>query len=230
MEALDIFSDTGGFNVANGGQALHNHSAGEFNAATGATALNENTTGSFNTPTGTNALRYNTTGKNNTANGRNALVFSNGQNNSAYGFESLQNNTTGNNNTAAGVDALFNNKSGSNNVALGFQAGLNLTTGGNNIVIGAGLFGKAGVANTTRIGKTTQAATYIGDIYNKTVASATGVAVRIDSTGKLGTVLSSARYKDAIKPMDKASEAIRLEPVSFRYKQDLDPDGVPQSG
>jgi hypothetical protein len=53
----------------------------------------------------------------------------------------------------------------------------------------------------------------------------------IDSTGKLGTVVSSARFKDEIKPMGKASEALlKLEPVTFRYKQELDPDGVPQFG
>ena len=53
----------------------------------------------------------------------------------------------------------------------------------------------------------------------------------IDSTGKLGTVVSSARFKEAIKPMDKASEAIlALKPVTFRYKEELDPDGVPQFG
>ncbi len=63
------------------------------------------------------------------------------------------------------------------------------------------------------------------------MASATGVAVRIDSTGKLGTVLSSARYKDKIKPMEKASEALlKLEPVSFRYQEELDPNGVRQFG
>jgi hypothetical protein len=29
--------------------------------------------------------------------------------------------------------------------------------------------------------------------------------------------------------MDKASDAIlSLQPVSFRYKQELDPDGIPQ--
>jgi len=93
------------------------------------------------------------------------------------------------------------------------------------------VLGAAGDANKIRIGKSTHTATYIGGVYNKTVASGTGVAVRVDSTGKLGTVLSSARFKEAIKPMDKASEAIhRLEPVSFRYKQELDPDGVTQFG
>jgi trimeric autotransporter adhesin len=42
---------------------------------------------------------------------------------------------------------------------------------------------------------------------------------------------SSARFKNDIKPMDRASEAIlALEPVTFRYKPDLDPNGVPQFG
>src|SRR5207253_9241332 len=42
---------------------------------------------------------------------------------------------------------------------------------------------------------------------------------------------SSARFKEAIKPMDKASEAIlALKPVTFRYKRELDPDGIPQFG
>ena len=35
-----------------------------------------------------------------------------------------------------------------------------------------------------------------------------------------GTTCSSARFKKAIKPMDKASEAIlALKPVTFRYKE-----------
>ena len=53
----------------------------------------------------------------------------------------------------------------------------------------------------------------------------------VNSNGKLGVATSSSRFKEAIKPMDKASEAIlALKPVSFRYKQDIDPDGVPQFG
>src|SRR5207248_473108 len=73
--------------------------------------------------------------------------------------------------------------------------------------------------------------TYLAGIYGKTVASGTKVAVMMDSTGKLGTVVSSARFKKAIKPMDKASETIlALKPVTFRYKEELDPDGMPQFG
>jgi hypothetical protein len=66
-------------------------------------------------------------------------------------------------------------------------------------------------------------------ITGATVAS--GVAVMIAGNGQLGTVQSSARFKDEIKPMDKTSEAIlALEPLTFRYKKELDPDAIQQFG
>src|SRR5205085_10656425 len=44
-------------------------------------------------------------------------------------------------------------------------------------------------------------------------------------------VVSSNRFKDDVEPMDKASEAILgLQSVTFRYKQELDPEGIPQFG
>src|SRR5207249_5296318 len=40
-----------------------------------------------------------------------------------------------------------------------------------------------------------------------------------------------ARFKQAIKPINRASEAIlALKPVSFRYKEEIDPEGIPQFG
>src|SRR5207249_11932154 len=58
-----------------------------------------------------------------------------------------------------------------------------------------------------------------------------GVTVIVDTKGHLGTVQSSERFKDAIKTMDKASEAIlALKPVTFHYKHELDPEGIPQFG
>jgi hypothetical protein len=111
---------------------------------------------------------------------------------------------------------------------LGSNAGINLTTGSNNIDIGAR--GVAAEANTIRIGTSgTQQKTFIAGISGKTVAS--GVGVIINSSGQLGTIQSSARFKTAIQPMNKASETIlALKPVTFRYKEELDPDGVPQFG
>jgi uncharacterized coiled-coil protein SlyX len=53
----------------------------------------------------------------------------------------------------------------------------------------------------------------------------------VNASGQLGTVGSAARFKQNIKPMDKASEAIlALKPVTFRYKREFDPDGIPQFG
>ena len=43
--------------------------------------------------------------------------------------------------------------------------------------------------------------------------------------------MSSRRFKEDIKPMDKASEAIlALQPVTFRYKKDFDPTATAQVG
>ena len=53
----------------------------------------------------------------------------------------------------------------------------------------------------------------------------------VDADGHLGTVVSAERFKDEVKPMDKESEAIlALKPVTFRYKHELDPNGIPQFG
>ena len=88
----------------------------------------------------------------------------------------------------------------------------------------------AGESNTIRIGKNgTQTATYVAGISGSTVSG--GVAVFVSPTGRLGTTTSAARYKEAIKPMADASEAIlSLQPVTFRYKHELDPAGIPQFG
>jgi predicted ribosome quality control (RQC) complex YloA/Tae2 family protein len=111
---------------------------------------------------------------------------------------------------------------------LGFAAGVNLTNGSNNIDIGN--YGVVGEANTIRIGTLdTQTNAFVAGIYGVTVAR--GIGVIVDNNGQLGTTTSSARFKDNIKTMDKASEAIlALQPVTFRYKKELDPDGIPQFG
>jgi len=56
-------------------------------------------------------------------------------------------------------------------------------------------------------------------------------ALKVDAAGHVGTVLSSARFKDNIKPMDNVSEVIlSLKPVTFRYKKGLDPTSTTQFG
>src|SRR5262249_34864479 len=62
-------------------------------------------------------------------------------------------------------------------------------------------------------------------------AAVMGGAVKVNAAGQLGTAPSSQRFKDEIKPMDKASEAIHaLKPVTFRYKKEIDAERTPQFG
>ena len=201
---------TGNGNTADGMQALFFNTTGYYNTATGVNALVSNTTGYYNTATGGLSLYFNNTARYNTATGYQALKFNtSGNNNTADGLNALFSNRNGSNNTATGLDALYNNTTGNGNIALGAFAGVNLTTGSNNIDIGSA--GVAGESNTTRI----------RNIYSSV---ANGRAVYVNSDDKIGTLSSSRRYKEQIKPMDKASEAILwLKPVTFRYKKEIDP-------
>jgi hypothetical protein len=171
----------------------------------------------LNTANGVGALHDNATGSNNTANGQRALYDNlSGSSNTANGSGALNSNTMGDNNTAIGFQALTNNTTGSSNIGLGRGAGSGVTTADDVICIGT-----AG-ANVSH-------SCYIGNIFNQ--SSPSGLAVFVNSDGKLGTILSSRRFKEHIKPMDKASEAIlALQPVMFRYNKDFDPTGTAQFG
>jgi hypothetical protein len=230
-----LYSNTsGGFNTASGVGALYSNTAGDSNTASGVFALYSNTTGHNNTANGVNALYYNTTGYYNVANGAYALVYNTtGHFNTANGDSALVYNTTGNYNTAMGKSALESNSSGSNNTAMGFNALLNtgannlglgfnagnaLTTGSGNVCIGAGVLGMAGESNITRI----------RNVYS---SLASGRIVYVNSNNKIGTLASTRRVKNDIKPMDKVSEAVlALKPVSFRYKKEIDASGTLQFG
>ena len=225
-----LFSNTtGSNNTATGLKALFKNSTGPQNTATGSQALASNTIGGFNTANGAGALLSNTTGSGNTASGNAALSHNTfGRQNTATGYSALVTNIIGTGNTAVGFQALnFNTSNG--NTALGFNAGYNLTSGGNNIAIGNNVLGMEGERDTIRIGNDNNTVTFIKGISGATVAG--GVAVFVNTNGKLGTSTSSARFKDEIKSMGAASEAIlALRPVSFRYKKEIDPQGIPEFG
>jgi hypothetical protein len=252
---------SGGSNTATGSGALRSNTSANHNTATGYIALYRNTTGGYNTATGDRALYSNTTGAQNTANGYQALNNNTtGIGNAANGYQSLYSNTTGNYNTANGYQALQVNLAGGNNTAIGFGAlgtilgsnntgigaatllftsmgsgniavgyfsGNGLDAGDNNIYIGSASGGSS-ESNTIHIGEN-HTVTYIAGIYGATASG--GAAVYVNSAGQLGTSTSSRRFKDQIKPMEKASEALfGLNPVTFRYKNEIDPGGIPQFG
>jgi hypothetical protein len=212
------------------------------NTAVGALALGQNTTAGANTAVGYQALGNMTIGNaglNNggfsTAVGFKALASADtstgeGFFNDAFGYEALAKTTTGLDNVGIGFGALFNNTTGSNNAALGyaalfqntgdfntalgFLAGYNATSGGGNVYIGASIVGSPGESNHT----------YIRNIKDTTVSGGGTDTVTVDlSTGLLGHLSSSRRYKEDIQPMDNASETLfALKPVTYRYKKEID--------
>jgi Chaperone of endosialidase len=236
---------SGIYNSAFGFSALKADTTGSFNTAVGGQALKFLTAGTQNTAVGVNALAFDTTAIKNTAVGQGALENNNANFNVATGYRALNHNTTGIGNTATGFQALDSNTNGFGNVACGFaalglnstghgntalgsEAGINITAGNDNVDIANQ--GIAGDSNTIRIGTAGfQTKTFVAGIFGTVV---TGSQVGVTSTGQLGVLAtSSERFKDAIKPMDKASEAIlALKPVTFHYKKELDPDGIPQFG
>ena len=121
------------------------------------------------------------------------------------------------------------NRTGNDHIAIGVAAGQNLTTGSHNIYIG-NLGGNNDESGKIRIGRTPgHNATFIAGISGAAVPD--GVGVIVGTNGKLGTVVSSARYKEDVQPMSKSSEVLlSLEPVTFRYKKELDPHAIPQFG
>jgi hypothetical protein len=227
--AVALAADTtGSQNTAIGTGALQLNTTGLQNTAVGDAALSANTTGGLNTAVGGYSLLSNTTGALNTAVGNSAL-FANttGSTNVAIGNLALNKSVTGGFNTAIGVAALQKSK-GNNNVAIGWNAGSFLRNGDHNIYLDSG--GPGDESGVIRIGTSSfHHQTFIAGISGATVAG--GVTVVVDANGQLGTLTSSGRYKDSIQPMDKASEAIlSLKPVTFHYKKELDPKGIPQFG
>jgi hypothetical protein len=209
-----LLNTAGSNNTGVGADALLNNSA-SGNTAVGSHALLGNTTGIRETAVGTDALGDNVSGNDNTAIGYHALIRSTGQNNTGIGSGALGNNTSGISNTAIGDGALADDSTGGGNIALGYAAGNNVTTASNVICIGIE-------------GNNVDNACYIGQIFGSTVSAS---AVFVNSNGRLGTMTSSKRFKQDIKPMDNISEALySLKPVSFRYKKEFDPAGASQLG
>jgi len=207
---------TGSCNTSSGYLALSTNTAGPFNTATGYQALLSNTSGSANTATGVSALGLNVTASHNTATGFEALGYNTAASNTAFGSRALHVNTTGSENTAVGYEALSESSTGVRNIAVGKWAGKGVSTASDVICIGAQ-------------GENADNSCYIGQIFNRTVSG--GTVVFINSAGKLGTVTSSRRFKEDIQPMSHASETLfGLKPVTFRYKKEIDPQGIPQFG
>jgi trimeric autotransporter adhesin len=147
-----------------------------------------------------------------------------GSSNTFVGPVSGEFNTTGSENTFIGYESGPTNDVGSGNTYIGMNAGL-LNKGDKNVYVGhnAGV-GQLTDSNTMRLGSTSEVTnTYVAGVFGASVDNATGIAVVIDSTGKLGTTLSSRRFKQDIAPMGEVTEGLfKLRPVTFYYKPEVD--------
>jgi len=145
-----------------------------------------------------------------------------GVNNTAVGVGALAAITSGGGNTAIGAGAMTGS-AGTGNIAIGYLAGQGI--GNYNIDIGN--WGVTDESGVIRIGTACtlgpyncQVATLIAGIRGVTTGYPDAVPVLIDSSGQLGTVSSSRRYKEDIQDMgDTSSGLLRLRPVTFRYKK-----------
>ena len=208
---------SGNSNTGLGYNSLLSCTIGSANTALGAFSQNDSTTGTANTSIGAGSLPANTNGAGNTVVGASAMSRNlSGSNNVAVGLNALFLSTS-DYNTAVGTNALAGT-TGTRNIALGLSAGSLITSGSNNIDIGNVAPGNE--SDTIRIGNT-QTAAYLAGVSGVTVAS--GVQVYIDSNGQLGTLTSSARFKEDVADMAGASHLVmQLRPVTFRYKSPYD--------
>jgi hypothetical protein len=251
-----LFNTTGSNNTAVGASALVSNTTGDFNNAVGANSLRFNTDGGSNNALGESALFNNQIASANTAIGDVALGNNDsdgaglGNANTAVGVAALFSNTDGNSNNAVGFNALGSNVDGLFNNVMGFDAMADNVSGAGNVAIGdsagAGVEGDFNIyigafagpdpspapvneSETIRVGDVFNTACFIGGIFGTT--SSGGIAVFVNSDGKLGTSTSSRRFKEEIQPMGQSSEALfSLKPVTFRYKKEIDSKGIPQFG
>ncbi len=171
-----------------------------------------------------------------------------GIDNVAIGSFSLNSFTTGpasaGANTAVGTSSLQLLTTGIQNTAIGDSVGAALLTGNYNLLLGNGTTGGGinytgaessnvliadqgvtGESNVIRIGTTgsgigQQNKCWVAGIRGVTTTVNDAVAVLIDSTGQLGTVSSSQRFKENIEDMGSYSDDIMdLRPVTFNYKE-----------
>ena len=247
-----ISNVNGLYNTFVGSGAGYYQTGGSSNTFLGFSSGHYTTTGEFNTFIGDRSGLDNTNGANNTVIGYQAgFTMSTSSGNTFLGYEAGYNNandnnvfigsqtgfanTTGTPNVFVGASAGQGNTSGNNNVFLGDHAGSQNTTGSNNTFVGtsAGTHNTTGAgniyisnqgpspseSNAIRIGDG-QSATYVAGIYGATATS--GVAVYVNSSGRLGTVLSSQRFKEQVQDMGDSTNALmNLRPVTFFYKPEF---------
>lgn len=199
-------------NTALGFGSMTQITTGTGNLAAGSSALASVTSGTDNVALGLSSLGLLIDGTANVSVGTGAMAINNGVQNCALGDSSAKFLLTGSYNTFIGC-------------AGGGAVGLNYTgaESSNILVMNNGITGEN---NTIRIGGPTGAGQaqqnrfFVTGVRGITTGVNDAIAVLIDSAGQLGTVSSSARFKENIHDMDTYSDVLmELRPVTFNYKE-----------
>ncbi len=212
-----------------GGTRLLHQTGNSTNLFFGPSAGGPTSAGTNHTAFGWHALAINSSGSSNTAFGAGALAENEtGGTNAAFGSLALTNSQSGSSNAAFGHASLNALTTGAENVAVGRGAGGLLQSGDNNVYVGTNVFASvADESNTIRIGNSSATATYVRGVSGASVGTAS--AVYVNSSGRLGTVTSSARFKDDVADLTDPSPLLQaLRPVSFVYR--TDETRTPQAG
>jgi len=215
---------SGNQNVGVGVSTLLSLSAGNDNIALGYLALQSITSGSSNVSIGTVSGSGINTGSGNTAVGHdsfnNAIGTGSASNNCFFGVSAGSNIENATGNSCFGSASLLSGQ-GSYNSCFGFNSGINYNANESSNICIANL-GVASDNNTLRIGTQGNGdnqvdTTFIAGIFGVTVPASSPVV--IDANGQMGTIVSSARFKENIKDLE--SEAVlNLRPVTFNYISD----------
>ena len=210
-------------NVAIGTDNLQN-STGSTNVAIGVICMQAATGASNIVAIGYDCHQSGSSAQYNIAIGTNAMTgATTALHSTGIGYLTLTNDATSLYNTVVGDNSMSGTTGSAYNSVFGAFSGTNYTSSeSSNIILGCAIPGVAGESNVVRIGNQgsgiqQQNQCFISGITGATV---TGTAVLCSTTGQLGTIVSSERYKENISDMPEQTSILNLRPVQFSYKKD----------
>ena len=234
---------TGSSNSAVGGSSLFSNTTGSHNAAVGPAALLNNTTGNRNMALGWNAGRYQTTGSDNIYLANGGVAGETGQIKigiaGTHTDTSLVGDVTTPGRLAVGTATIDPSREFTvNDHDDNGGASLKITTSNpasRELVIGVNQGSGSFISMNSNApldfrtnGTRRLRIQADGTIDSSGIAGNTSPGVSVvnvllnTTTNELGIVVSSARFKQDVKDMGAASEALMaLRPVSFRYREDV---------
>jgi hypothetical protein len=208
-------------NTVIGSNSCYGCTNGTYNSVVGSDCLTGNCYASYNCVMGGVALQNLT--------GNSSIGLNNGNDeNTVIGVRGFNHLTAGSHNTSLGANTGLSAATGNYNTYIGYNSGTNgavtgAYTGSGNIYLGCQ--DSSDESNVIRLGNNsatltlTTTSAYMYGVYGVTTTG--GVATYINSSGQLGTVVSSRRYKTNIETINNSESIYRLNPVQFIYKSDI---------